>query len=153
MTSKKNRVLLLYHVKVFPSFCSHLLIHTGVITWKCSIWVKIINFASHVNLKFDGWPRETIKHLFYATASIVNHFVAICGFKLELQFGNTQIGGKFGLTSVTFTFDLWPRPFAWTSFLSMTITFENFMMIWSWEEHCAKGDRQTDGQTDGQNCS
>ena len=51
------------------------------------------------------------------------------------------------LTSVTF--DLWPWPFAWTSFLSLVITPENFMMI-RWWEHSQKGvtDRQTDGQTD-----
>ena len=37
------------------------------------------------------------------------------------------------LTSVTLTFDLWPWPFAWTSFLSMVIIPENFMMIRWWE--------------------
>ena len=53
------------------------------------------------------------------------------------------------LTSVTFTFDLWPWPFAWTSLLSLVITPANFMMI-QWWEHSQKGvtDRQTDGQTD-----
>ena len=53
------------------------------------------------------------------------------------------------LTSVTFTFDLWPWPFAWTSLLSLVITPENFMMI-RWWEHSEKGvtDRQTDRQTD-----
>ena len=52
-------------------------------------------------------------------------------------------------TSVTLTFDLWPRPFAWTSLLSLVITPENFMMI-RWWEHSQKGvtDRQTDRQTD-----
>ena len=55
------------------------------------------------------------------------------------------------LTSVTLTLDLWPRPFAWTSLLSLVIIPENFMMIWWWE-HGEKGvtDRRTDGQTDGQ---
>ena len=49
------------------------------------------------------------------------------------------------LTSVTWTFDLWPWPFAWTSLLSLVITPENFMMI-RWWEHGEKGvtDRQTD---------
>ena len=53
------------------------------------------------------------------------------------------------LTSVTFTFDLWPWPFAWTSLLSLVITPENSMMI-RWWEHGEKGvmDGQTDGQTD-----
>ena len=54
------------------------------------------------------------------------------------------------LTSVTFTFDLWPWPWpAWTSLLSLVITPENFMMI-RWWEHGEKGvtDRRTDGRTD-----
>ena len=37
------------------------------------------------------------------------------------------------LTFMTLTFDLWPWPFAWTSFLSLVITPENFMMIRWWE--------------------
>ena len=55
------------------------------------------------------------------------------------------------VTSVTFTFDLWPWPFAWTSLLSLVITPENFMMI-GWWEHSQKGvtDRRTDGRTDRQ---
>ena len=57
--------------------------------------------------------------------------------------------GKIFLTSVTLTLDLWPRPFAWTSLLSMVITPENLMMI-PWWEHSEKGltDRRTDRQTD-----
>ena len=55
------------------------------------------------------------------------------------------------LTSVTLTFDLWPWPFAWTSYLTVVITPENFMMI-QWWEHGEKGvtDGRTDGRTDGQ---
>ena len=53
------------------------------------IWVKIDDFISQVTLKFDGWPSKTIGHLFYATSSFVQHFVAIGEFKLELQSGNT----------------------------------------------------------------
>ena len=57
------------------------------------------------------------------------------------------------LTSVTLTFDLWPRLIAWTSLLSLVISPENFMMI-RWWEHSKKGvtdgqtARQTDRQTD-----
>ena len=53
------------------------------------------------------------------------------------------------VTSVTFTFDLWPWLFAWTLPWSMVITPENFMMI-RWWEHSQKGvtDRQTDGRTE-----
>ena len=49
---------------------------------------------SRVTLKFDGWPWKTIEHLFYATSSFVQHFVAICEFKLELQSGNAQSGSN-----------------------------------------------------------
>ena len=53
------------------------------------------------------------------------------------------------MTSVTLTFDLWPCPFAWTSFVSLVITSENSMVI-QWWEHSQKGvmDRETDRQTE-----
>ena len=51
-------------------------------------------FLSHVTLKFDGWPRKTIMHLFYAASSFVHHFIAISEFKLELQSGNAQLESK-----------------------------------------------------------
>ena len=56
--------------------------------------------------------------------------------------------GKFVLTSVTLTFDLWPGgPFAWTSLLSMVTTTDNFIMIW-WQGHSEKGvtERQTSSE-------
>ena len=57
------------------------------------------------------------------------------------------------VTSVTLTFDLWPRPFAWTLLWSLVITPENFMMI-QWWEHSQKGvtDRRTDGHTENTIC-
>ena len=51
-------------------------------------------FFSRVTLKFDGWPSKTIGHLFYATSSLVHHFVAIGEFRLELQSGIAQSGSK-----------------------------------------------------------
>ena len=36
----------------------------------------------------------TLGHLFYATSSFVQHFVAIGEFKLELQSGNAQSGSN-----------------------------------------------------------
>ena len=51
-------------------------------------------FFSRVTLKFDGWPWKTIGHLFCATPSFVQNFVAIGEFKLELQSGNAQSGSK-----------------------------------------------------------
>ena len=43
---------------------------------------------------FYGWRWKTIGHLFYATSSFVQHFVAIGEFKLELQSGNAQSGSN-----------------------------------------------------------
>ena len=42
-----------------------------------------------------AWSQlKTIGHLFYATSSFVQHFVAIGEFRLELQSGNAQSGSK-----------------------------------------------------------
>ena len=56
--------------------------------------LKIGDFLSCVNLKFDRWPWQTIGHFFYATSSFVNHFKAIGEFKREWQSGNTQFRSK-----------------------------------------------------------
>ena len=94
MTSKNNRALLLYYVKLCASFQIHWLIQTGFTVQKYSIRVEIGDMLSCVTLKFDVWPWKTIGHLFYATSSFVQHFVAIGEFKLELQSGNAQSGSN-----------------------------------------------------------
>ena len=55
---------------------------------------KFDDFFSRVTLNFDGWPSKTIGHLFYATSSFVQHFIAIGEFKLELQSRNPQSGSN-----------------------------------------------------------
>ena len=94
MTSKNNRTPLLYHAKLCASIQSHWWIQTWVTVRKRSIWLKIVDFLSCVTLKFDEWPWKTTVHLFYAASSFVHHFVAIGGFKLELQSGNTKLWSK-----------------------------------------------------------
>ena len=47
-----------------------------------------------MTLKFDVWPWKTIGHLFYATSSFLQHFIAIGEFKLELESGNVQSRSK-----------------------------------------------------------
>ena len=84
MTSKNNKAPLLYYIKLCASFQIHLWIQTGVTVQKCSIRVKIGNFLSRMNLKFDGWPWKTRGHLFYTTLSFVQHFKAIGTFKLDM---------------------------------------------------------------------
>ena len=94
MTSKNNRALLLYYVKLCASFQIHWWIQTGFTVQKHSIRVEIGDMLTRVTLKFDGWPWKTIGHLFYATSSFLQHFVPIGEFKLELQSGNAQFGSN-----------------------------------------------------------
>ena len=152
---KNNSAPLLCDFKHCASFHSHLWIQTEVTIQKLPIWVKfddyfepcdLETFLSRVILKFDGWLWKTIGHLFYATSSFVLHFIAICEFKLEwiVQSGN----GYIGFWPLTFTFDLWLWPLAWTWPFSVVITPENCTMIRR-QEHSEKcvTDRQTDRQT------
>ena len=72
---------------------------------------KSMIFFSRVTFQFDVWPWKTIGHLFYATSSFVQRFVAIVEFKLELQSGNAQFGSNstiFFFSCVTLIFDRWP---------------------------------------------
>ena len=94
MTSKNNRALLLYYVKLCASFQIHRWIQTGVTVRKCSIRVEIGDILPCVTLKFNGWPWKTIGHLFYTTSSFVHHFKSIGEVKLELQSGKAQLGSK-----------------------------------------------------------
>ena len=61
---------------------------------KRPIWVKIGDVLSRVTLKFDGWPLKTTGHLSFAVSSLVQHFIAISEFKLELLSGNAQFGSN-----------------------------------------------------------
>ena len=96
--------------KLCASFHSHWWIQTGVTVRKRPIWVKFDDFLSRVTLKFDVWPWKTIGHLYYATSSSMHHFLAIGGFKLELQSGNAQFGSKSTIffSRVTLQFEVWP---------------------------------------------
>ena len=80
----KKRAPLLCYLKLCPSFYRHLYIKTAVTVWKCSIEMKINNFFRRVTLAYDGLPKKTIRHTFYANSSFVNHFIAVSKFKLEL---------------------------------------------------------------------
>ena len=94
MTSKNNRTLLLYYVKLCASFQIHWWIQNGFTVQKRSIRAEIGDMLSRVTLKFDGWPCKTIGHLFHATSSFGHHFVPIGEFKLKLQSGNAQFGSN-----------------------------------------------------------
>ena len=90
MTSKNNKALLLYYIKLWTSFQIHRWIQTGVTVWKRSIRVEIADILSRVALEFDGWPWKKIGHVFYTTSSFVLHFKSISKVKPELQSGNTK---------------------------------------------------------------
>ena len=106
MTFKNNRAPLLCYFKLCVSFRTHRWNQTGVTVRKRPIWVKFDDFKSRVTLKFDGWPSKTIGHLFYATSSFVQHFIAIGEFKLELQSGNAQSGSNFSIFSAVWPWNL-----------------------------------------------
>ena len=48
-----------------------------------------------MTLKFGGWPRQILGHIFYTTSSFVHHFKFIGEFKLKLQSENTQFGSNW----------------------------------------------------------
>ena len=137
MTFKNSRAPLLCHFKLCTLFRSHLWIQTGLTVQKSSIRVNIDIFCPMWPWQLMDDIEKPIGHLFYATARISHHFLAMCKFELELWSGKAQNGAKFVLASVTLTFDLWPCHFVCTSLLSMVITPDDFMMIW-WQKHCEK---------------
>ena len=110
MTSKNYRASLLHYIKLCASSQTPRWIQTEVTVREHSIRVKIGDFLSHVTLKFDGWPWNTIGHLFFAMLNFVHHFKAIGEFKLELQSGNAEFGSKSAifLSHATLKFDAWP---------------------------------------------
>ena len=134
MTWKNNRAPLLCYFKLCASFHSHQWIETGVTVRNRPIWVKIDDSFSCVTLKFYGWTSKTIGHLFYATSSFVQHFVAIGEFKLELQSWKAQSGPKSTIFwgRVTLKFDGWPWKtighlfYATSSFMHHFIPNSNF---------------------------
>ena len=80
---------------------------------------KWVFFLSCVTLKFNGWAwqnRAPLPCYSKICASFHNHLWIQNRVRPEMP----KLGQNL-LTSVTFTFDLWLRPFAWTSLLSMVI--------------------------------
>ena len=150
MTLKNNRAPLLYYVKLYLSFQSHWLIQTWVTVRKRSIRVEIDHFLSCVTFKFDGWPWKTIGHLFNAISSFLHHFKAIGVFKLELHFGNSQIGNAwFGSKStnffsrVTLKFDGWPSKTIGHLFYATSSFVYHFIAIGEFKLELQSGNAQS----------
>ena len=110
MTLQNNRAPLLCYFKLCASFHTHWWIQISVTVRKRSIRVKIDDFLCRVTLKFDGWPSKTIGHLFYATSSFVQHFIAIGEFKLELESGNAQSGSNLTIFRAVWPWNLTDDP-------------------------------------------
>ena len=151
MTFKNNREPLLCYFKLCPSFCSHWWIQTGVKSPETPNLGQIWRFLVPCDLEI--W-QMTLKN---NRAPLLNIIKLYASFHHHMWIQTRVTVRKrlsWVLTSVTLTFDLWTRPFAWTSLLSLVITPENFMMI-RWWEYGEKGvtDGQTDGRTDGLNQS
>ena len=140
MTSKNNRALLLYYVKLCASFQIHQLIQTGVTVRKRVIRFEIDDILSRATLKFDGWLRTSLPRNIKRCASFHCHMYTWIQTGVAVR---KQLSGVMAF--VTLTFDLWPWPSGWASHLSLVITPENFRMIWWWE-HSENG--VTGGQTD-----
>ena len=101
---------------------------------------QIVDFSVPVTLKFDGWPRKTTGHPFYATASFVHHFVPIRKFKLELKSETPKLGQNL-------FWPIWPWPLTFC----MDITSVNGYH--SWKCHVTmttivKKVSQADGQSE-----
>ena len=106
MTLQNNRTPLLCYFKLCASFHTHWWIQIWVTVRKHSIPVISTVFLSRVTYKFYRWPSKTIGHLFYATSSFVEHFIAISEFKLELQSGNAQSGSNLTIFSAV-SLEIW----------------------------------------------
>ena len=119
------------------------------------IGLKLLIFQP-MTLKFDGWPRKIIGHLFYITSNFVHHFKSISEFKLELQSGNTQFRSKSAIfcpvwRNLTYDLERQKAPFLccfkhFASFHShwwiqtgvtvrkhlVWVKFNDFLAVWPW---------------------
>ena len=124
MTSKNNKALLLYYVKLCASFQTHQWIQTGVTVRKRSIRVKTGDFLSRVTLKFDGRPWKITGCLFYVASSFVSfysHWWIRPGVTVRKHLIWVKIGDL--LSRVTLKFDGWP----WKTIRHLLYVASSFM--------------------------
>ena len=104
-----------------------------------SNWIFFV-LLFYVILRFDGWHRKWIGHLFYTMSSFVHQWIQT-GFTVQKYPNWGKI--SFGLCDL----DLWHWLLAWAPLLPMV----NYMTKTLWKRHHRQ--RQTDRRTDGQNRS
>ena len=109
MTSKNNRALPLYYVRLCASFQIHRWIQTGVTVQERSIRVEISDILSRVTLTLDGWPWKTIGHFFYTTPAlcIISNSSVMSNLSYSPETLNSGQNRQF-LSRVTLKFDEWP---------------------------------------------
>ena len=97
-----------------------------------------------MTLKFDVWPCKTIGHLFYATSSFGNYFVAIGEFKLELQSGNAQSGSNSTIFRAVWpgNFEGWPWKTIGHLFYATSSFVQHFKAIREYELELQSGNAQ-----------
>ena len=66
----------------------------------------MVDFSVRMIVKFNGWSRKTIGYLFYTISSVVHYFKAVSKFKLELHYGNAQLGWKSAILRPVWTCNL-----------------------------------------------
>ena len=123
---------LFYAISSFVRYPKPISQFTGFTVRKQTIRVKIGDYLSSVTLNFDRWPWKNNRAYFYDSAYFVNHFIAMCEFKLELQSVNAQIGAK---NVLTFDLHLWPL----TLRFCMGIASANDTIPWKFDEETMKG--------------
>ena len=62
-----------------------------------------------MTLKFNGWPRKTKGHLFYAMSSFVHYFKAIVNSNCSYSLETSNLGQNWWFSArMTLKFDGWP---------------------------------------------
>ena len=99
-------------------------------------WIKIFDFSACVTLKFDGWPRKSIQHLFYTASSFLHNSKAISELKVEWQSRNAQFGSKLVIIFVPCDLEIWRMTFksikASLLYIKLCASFQSHLWIQTW---------------------
>ena len=131
---KHNNTPLLCYSKLCASFHSHLWIQN----WNNSPETLDLdqNRRFFVPCDLEIWRMSSKNNMaplqcyFRLCVSFHSHWWIQTGVKVRKRPIWVKIGDCFVLTFVTLAFDLWPRPFAWTSLLTMVINLGHVMIRW-----------------------
>ena len=108
-------------MKLCASFQNHRCIETGVTVRKRSIRVKIGDFLSRVNLKFEGWSCKRIGHLFKLCPSFCSHWWIQT--EVTVRKRPVWVKKKRFFSCVTLNFDGWP----WKTIGHLSLATSSFL--------------------------